>query len=257
MIITKIVSSLVKPMRNAKPNDYAPLEYVSALKGERISFQLLHTYIPEAGCEASAYPTISLAGPLAKYSTLREVKCVPIENSMLSDIPADEDYISLEGGLFPDLLTPLPLGDRVCTTLGAIGSLWVEIELPKDIYIDESTLTLKLECGVESSESSIRVHLVNAILPDNEIYMTQWFHTDCLASYYGVEVFSERHWEIIENFARTAVRCGINMLLTPTLTPPLDTAVGGERLTTQLVGITLSDNNYSFDFILFIKTLFI
>ena len=38
------------------------------------------------------------------------------------------------------------------------------------------------------------------------------------------------------------------MLLTPVHTPPLDTAVGGERTTTQLVDVTLDDGEYSFNF---------
>ena len=38
------------------------------------------------------------------------------------------------------------------------------------------------------------------------------------------------------------------MLLTPTFTPPLDTQIGGERLTTQLIGVTLDNGKYSFDF---------
>jgi hypothetical protein len=37
------------------------------------------------------------------------------------------------------------------------------------------------------------------------------------------------------------------MLLTPVFTPPLDTAIGGERLTTQLVGIKKSGNRYTFN----------
>ncbi len=68
------------------------------------------------------------------------------------------------------------------------------------------------------------------------------FHT-----VHNVPVWSERHWEVIENFAKVAVKNGINMLLTPVFTPPLDTAVGGERLTTQLVGIKKSGNRYTFN----------
>lgn len=82
------------------------------------------------------------------------------------------------------------------------------------------------------------------------MYVTQWFHCDSLAQYYHVEAFSERHWEIIENFARTAVKNGINLLLTPVFTPPLDTAIGGERLTTQLVGVRRDNGVYSFDYTL-------
>ena len=80
------------------------------------------------------------------------------------------------------------------------------------------------------------------------------FHYDCLATYYNVEIFSERHWEIIENFIKTFVKCGNNTLLTPVFTPPLDTYVGGERPTVQLVGVTLdAEGKYTFDFSLLTK----
>ena len=38
------------------------------------------------------------------------------------------------------------------------------------------------------------------------------------------------------------------MLLTPVFTPPLYTAVGGERPTVQLVKVIKENNKYSFDF---------
>jgi hypothetical protein len=66
--------------------------------------------------------------------------------------------------------------------------------------------------------------------------------------YYGTEAFDERHWQIIENFMGNMRRYGMNMVLTPVLTPELDTYIGGERPTTQLVGITLENGKYSFDF---------
>ena len=50
-----------------------------------------------------------------------------------------------------------------------------------------------------------------------------------------------------------AAKNGINLLLTPVFTPPLDTTVGGERRTTQLVGVTKNNGKYSFDFTLLDK----
>ena len=95
--------------------------------------------------------------------------------------------------------------------------------------------------------------MINATLPDEDIYFTQWFHSDCLAQYYNVDVWSDKHWEIVENFARVAAKNGMNMILTPVFTPPLDTTVGGERLTTQLIGVTVEGGKYIFDFTLFDK----
>ena len=61
-------------------------------------------------------------------------------------------------------------------------------------------------------------------------------------------MFSEAHWEIIEQFVKTAADHGINMILTPIFTPPLDTEVGGERPTVQLVDVEKSGSTYSFGF---------
>ena len=48
---------------------------------------------------------------------------------------------------------------------------------------------------------------------------------------------------------KVAVKNGINMILTPVFTPELDTYVGGERLTTQLVDIELvSEGKFAFNF---------
>ena len=46
-----------------------------------------------------------------------------------------------------------------------------------------------------------------------------------------------------------AVSYGVNMLLTPLFTPPLDTAVGGERTCVQLIDVILTeDGSYQFGF---------
>ena len=66
--------------------------------------------------------------------------------------------------------------------------------------------------------------------------------------YYKVEPFSEEHWKIVANFVKSAVRLGQNMLLTPIHTPPLDTYVGGERTTVQLIDVRLDNGEYSFNF---------
>ena len=77
---------------------------------------------------------------------------------------------------------------------------------------------------------------------------TRWFHCDAICQYYGVEMWSERFWEICENFMRTYVESGMNMILTPIHTPPLDTAVGGERMTCQLVDVYLGNDGFTFGY---------
>mgnify|MGYP007002626099 FL=1 len=86
------------------------------------------------------------------------------------------------------------------------------------------------------------------MLPKQKMMHTEWFYLDCLADYYHVPVFSEEHWEIITNYLKEYVKRGCNMILTPLFTPALDTAVGIERTTTQLLDVRVENGNYSFGF---------
>lgn len=53
---------------------------------------------------------------------------------------------------------------------------------------------------------------------------------------------------MMENYIGTAVKFGINMILTPIFTPPLDTRFGCERPTVQLIDVTREKGSYRFDF---------
>jgi len=254
MLKAKIVSSLVKARLEDSFDSYNGLGKISALQGERLSLQLLcyyeftsdTPYVEMNQNKTLAYVTLS--GALSKYATLRSVENVPISKPTLANSEDDEDYISKMPGLFPDPLVPLHYGNAICLAPKLLFSVWVEIEIPKDFKRGETKLTLTLDNGHESAKSEIDIEVIGAVLPDEQIYFTQWFHCDCLANYYDVEVWSEEHWQIIENYAKVAAKNGINMLLTPTFTPPLDTKVGGERRTTQLVRVSRKRGRYHFDF---------
>ena len=94
----------------------------------------------------------------------------------------------------------------------------------------------------------MRVRVLDAELPDQQLKYTRWMHYDAIAQYYHTEMWSEDFWRYLEKFVATAVRRGINVMLTPIHTPPLDTAVGYERLTSHLVDVYLTDGAYSFGF---------
>lgn len=99
------------------------------------------------------------------------------------------------------------------------------------------------------AEHTLHLQIHPHPLPPLEIVNTHWFHADSLSSYYEVEVLSERHWELIEAFLRSAREMDVNSVLTPTWTPPLDTAEGHKRPTVQLVGISEdAAGEYRFDF---------
>lgn len=248
----KIVSSLEKAFIDEKIDNFKALERLSVLRGERFSIQLLYTYEHDEAEFFQKRITPVFEGTLAKYITLHNVKNVPVEYPVPHHCNM-KNYLRTTPGIYPDLLEPIHYRGEFRVRHDNLDSLWIEINIPKDCeeIIGESELSVTLISKTEDNavvgKESVTIDVINAILPEQTLYLTQWFHCDCLAQYYNVPVWSERHWEIIENFARVAAKNGINMLLTPVFTPPLDTERGGERLTTQLVGIKKSGNRYSYN----------
>lgn len=214
---------------------------VRGLQNEELSWQLAYTLEEE---NAPRYLTASIDSPIASQVHIRQVRAVPVGFPTYTD--ADDHYLRKVPGLFPDLLREIaPHNLRAYP--GRWDALWISLA-PQDLAAGSYPVTIRLsdEAGSVLAEHTQQVELLPAQLPPQSIIHTKWFHCDCLAEYYHVPVFSEAHWQIIENFVKEAVHEGINMLLTPIHTPPLDTRVGSQRLTTQLVDITVKDGQYFF-----------
>ncbi len=109
------------------------------------------------------------------------------------------------------------------------------------------------QSGEPLGEATATVNVIDAKLPPQKLYYTNWFHCDCLSDFYNVEIFSDEFFRIFENFVKIAAKNGMNMILTPAFTPALDTPIGSERKKAQLVKVTYENGNYSFDFSLLKK----
>ena len=248
----KTVSSLEKVFIDSKITDYEKTSRLSALRGERVSFQVAFT--TGDGVERCEMCTVSLSGDLAPLARVRKVKNVPVEYPVYPD-RTDDNYLRKTAGLYPDLLLPMTYVDpdapygKVRAATGALRSLWIDLTVTSDTPAGEHVITAALTNGDGETESvDFTIDVIGAELPKQELICTEWFHTDCLANYYRVPVWSDEHFRIIRNFVKVARANGINMILVPVFTPPLDTAVGGERLTTQLVKVKKSGNGYTFGF---------
>ncbi len=255
MLKLKFISSLEKVFPDQKIEDFAKLENLSALRGERVSVQLIYSYEPAVVNGAhTARHKIELSGDLAPFADMREVRCVPV-TMPTNPYGCDDNYLRTAPGLYPDVLIPLRYDGGLPYSHNTLKAIWIDINVPEDLTAGEHTLTFKVKgnAHVGEHEATFTLDVINATLPKEDIYFTQWFHCDCLANYYETDVWSDKHWKIVENFARVAAKNGINLLLTPVFTPPLDTTVGGERRTTQLVGVTKNNGKYSFDFTLLDK----
>ena len=244
-MILKIVSPLVKARLTDEVQYFPAYHTASALLGDRFYFSAVYG-APATETGKSVCSRVEIESALSEAITVCRVEHVPVR---MPHYPGsgDEDYIGHEPGLYPDLLRPC---DMVHTMPGYCNQLYFELNVPEDTAPGVYPITVKLVPlnGNEPISDTLELEILPAKLPAQTTDYAEWFHYDCLATYYGVEVFSERHWEIVESFVRTALKTGVTALLTPVFTPPLDTAVGGERPTVQLVDITVTKGRYAFGF---------
>ncbi len=242
-IETYTVSSLEKVFPDKKP-DAAAIESGSALLGERYSYQLV--------CHLEDAERISVMASVSASPQLDvqiyEVGLVPVTFPVNSR--HDDDYLRTAPGLYPDPLYPHQ-GD-FSLPHNQWRSLWITTVIPRDCPFESAVISVVLFDADHPeniiAESEFKLDIIPAVLPIQKIIHTEWFHLDCLATYYDVPVFSEDHWQIIKNYMRNASDFGVNMILTPVLTPPLDTQIGKERPTVQLVEIAVEGNKYRFGF---------
>lgn len=247
----KTTSSLEKVFIDDNYENIPEHKGLSALKGERISFQAV--FSADDSIRENETATIILESDLIEHIQVRKVKNIPVEYASYR-IRRDDNYLRTTPGLYPDLLLPMtyvssenPYG-IIKAIPGLTRALWIDLTIPDDCSsgIHKISLTLRSEICETSCEYCINV--LNETLPEQDLIYTEWFHCDALANYYRVPVFSDEHFEIIRNYVKTAVKNGINMILVPVFTPPLDTEIGGERLTTQLVKVIKNGNDYSFEY---------
>ncbi len=213
---------------------------LSVLSGEKGNFQI----VLQSDCDC----TVSVGTPFNE-ARLYEVKEIysgnPIDRENCGDTLLLKNG---EPGFYPDLLDSFT--GEIPLEKGKTRALWVNIDTDK---IDPCSYDIEFSFsdGSEEKTAAFPFTVCATALPPQELIHINWFHADCLASYYKVPVFSEEHWAIVDNFIKNAVSHGVNCIFTPLFTPPLDTEVGGERPTVQLVKVKRCKNyRYEFDFTL-------
>ena len=191
---------------------------------------------------------------------------VPVVHPMADAGP--EGYALSESGMYPDPL----YGRPACPTVEKAGQIWREKDTKQTVNLascNTASLWIVLNPDGETvpagdyptelrivslNDGSIletltyTLHVSRHRLAENTVYYTNWFHCDCLADIYGIEVWSDRFWEILPHWLHCAAKHGMTTLLTPAFTPPLDTPVGHERMNVQLTDITVTEDGYAFDF---------
>lgn len=252
----KQISSLEK-IRSLQDLDCAEISSAVILPGEHFSYQIAVENLGER-----SKLEISVDSRLSQYIRVYSVRNIPADFPRRPE--ADDNYIISEPGLIPDLLVPLENQNMTANFIEELSVLWVEVALPRDITPGESNITINFK-GVEVDQIvndikvyyeksvTMEVKILGTALPEQKTIFTQWFYADCIASAHNAEIYSEKHWDLIDKYMKMASELGINMLLTPVLIPALDTSPGHCRPNTQLVKIEKSQDKYSFDFTLLKK----
>lgn len=243
-----------------------PLRQYTICKNEPFSFQMAYKLVPDAGSkieEQHFFVRVTTQLDINFY----HVGCVFVPHSFSKIQPA------LPAGMYPDILYPKKTNAPVVkqTVRGGAGYRYIEIGETHSLaaYNDtwgqlwftvnedggqmpagNHTVIIQLFNTVNEmvGQSQLALEVLDVELPEQRLYYTNWFHNDCLADFYGLEVFSEDYFAVMKDFLATAVKNGMNMVLLPGFTPPLDTAIGEERMTVQLVGVKREQGRYSFDF---------
>ena len=181
-------------------------------------------------------------------------------------------YVDDNSGIYPDILMPRPNAPElefIDATPGAqwfekdtenllnatsrgYQALWVTVNpdgalLPPGTYTLKITMTELLK-GALLAESEFSLKIIDAVLPEQDVYYTNWFYEDSLCDFFKVPLYGADFYRIFDEFVRNAVRHRQNTLLLPAFTPPLDTIVGKERRNVQLVTIQKKDSDWTFDF---------
>lgn len=251
-----LVSSLEKVFLDEKPVYDIETLNITGLKGEVISFQVAYS----SNIPFRQLAKVEIKSPIKDNIKVYTVEPVPVTRAAMTIV--DDNYLRTTPGLYPDLLKPLPKDGVVKIRSGLWSSLWIDIEVDDSILAGKYPIEISLISLGESmgqaeankargevfAKCKTSVEIYDVKLPKQEIIHTEWFYLDCLADYYKVKVFSDRHWKIISNFLNHYASMGCNMVLTPIFTYTLDTQVGKERTNVQLVEIEVKDGKYYFNY---------
>ena len=264
--LLKIVSSQYKHLPGSAPDgiERRTISHSSMLKNEMYSFQALYRAPEGTSCLA-----VSVSAETELPLEAWRVDCVPLISA--ADPHGEAGYVSDKPGLYPDLLMPRPAAPEIVKQKTAWGYTWFEAgtdsllnaipdfqsvwftinpdsaALETGIY-PVSVKMLSLADGTVLASETLTVEVMDAELPEQTAYYTNWFHVDCLCDLFDTEPYSDAFYRIFDDYLRNMTRHRQNTLLLPAFTPPLDTPVGMERRNVQLVDPEKTEDGWTFGF---------
>ena len=171
----KILSSLAKVFCNEICGEYE-IDTLSCLKKERTSF--LIAVKPEKDTQAEF---------LTDCNNLKIFRIVFVPAEYIAGEDRDDYYIrNGMKGYYPDVL--VPLDGAVSLKENEWTAVWCEYTAE-----DDKEVSVTVKTADKTGKVTLKTEIADTSLDEQSLICTHWFHADCLADYYNVEVFSEEH----------------------------------------------------------------
>lgn len=229
------------------------LDHIEIFENEAASFQV--AFLAEYGSDKplGGNDTVEI-----KVETECEIKNI-ISVFAIDNVPAvrvgysvsDDWFLRKTPGIYPDVLKSHP-NNFFTAAVGRFKAFWININQElNNLTPGEYEIKIKLFNRREEkyiAENTVSFTVNKGKLPKQKIKTTNWMHYDCISYFSKTKPFSEKYYKVAKKYITAAAKNGQNMLLLPAFTPPLDTPVGEERQTVQLVNVALHNGKYTFDF---------
>lgn len=237
MIKVQTVSALEKMLPRADVR--LPETGGVCLSGAMYAFQVVvRTDRPVRRCRLTVESPVPVSLTAELYTT-----------SFFTDNAWHDDYVIGAGqSVFPDALLPYA-SEEFSLAAGVNHTFWVKIPAGTPVGSQEFVFRAENpEQAGDTCECRYALTVLDGAPNESDLIVTKWIHSDCIAEACGIAPFDEAFYTAFGNYVRAAAESGQTMAYIPMFTPPLDTAVGTERLTVQSVGVTETKDGYCFDF---------
>lgn len=207
--------SLKKVFRDDGPTQWASREIVlKAARNEREDAQIcVRTNAPVKELSVSFSSLVGTNGARLSEKCLRHdfVGYVPChENTQHNGNGAH--IIRRAPDFFPDPFLEQPV---ISLLPNLTQPIWITVAVPEDAAAGEYRGTVTVKADTENVEIPIRVTVWNFTLPKtSRLWMTNWFFTGGMESWYKAEPFSERWWQVVEYVAQNMGEHRQNVILT-------------------------------------------
>ena len=182
---------------------------LKTLRGGSTGFQVRLTGLTSgATLKASFTSTASLGAELFRLLPVY----VPVNTGVhgfTADWEAAKNYAVREAPFkVYDAIAPIPDDGYIA---GADEGLYVSFRACASLKAGKYSGTLTLAIGAETTEIAVTIDVADAVQPAETLLVTNWYNLFAMARYHGVQVWSEGHWRMIEQYARAMRRIHQNV----------------------------------------------